>query len=317
MYRWTPDSAERAHRLVDEAMAIVGDVPLLMATKGLLHWNDVNTNRVAADDGLERASERAARALAVEADLPLAVYVRGLAAALGGRPESALPDLYRAHELAPNDANILAEVCRFSNVGGLRQHEALVHRLGEIDPLTALTPLVFSTFYWLRGRRDEIAPWVRRAVTLAPAPSMLHILGAWQLEAAGFREEASAILREAGRALAGTSHGSWATFHERALAGDEAGAMAQLAGAAVPGDVGSIMVAESCALLGRRDDAVRWARTAIEFGFVNYPFLSEHSQPLAVLRADPEFQALLRDGKRRWEGLIAWEQQRGEHRYPR
>ena len=311
MYGWTPESAARAHRLVDEALAIVGDVPLLLAMKGQLHWNDVNTHRVAAGVGLSRAAEAAARALALDPQLPLAIYVRGLAAALGGRPESALPDLYRAHELAPNDANILAEVCRFSNMAGLRHHEAMVKRLGDLDPLTAVTPLVFTTFYWVTGRRDEIAPFVRRAVALAPAPSMLHIFAGWQMAAAGCHEEARDILRGAGQALAGSVLGSWASFHERALAGDEAGALTHLARIETAlGDVGSITLAECCARLGRREDAVRWVRTAVEFGFVNYPFLNEHSPDLARLRDAAEYQALLNEVKPRWEALIAWEQAR-------
>ena len=78
MYGWTPESAVRAHQLVDEALAIVGDVPLLLATKGFLHWNDVNTNLVAAEDGLGQASELAARALALDPHLPLAIFVRGV-----------------------------------------------------------------------------------------------------------------------------------------------------------------------------------------------------------------------------------------------
>ncbi|TAK18786.1 MAG: hypothetical protein EPO35_01005, partial [Acidobacteria bacterium] len=162
MYGWTPEAALRAHRLVDQALSIVGDVPLLLATKGLLHWNDVNTNRVTAEDGLVKAQTYAARALALNPNLALGIYVRGLVAGLRGQPESALPDLYRAHALAPNDSNIIAEVCRFSNVSGLRHHGALVDRLGEIDPLTALTPLVFSCYHWLQGRPAEAAPGERR-----------------------------------------------------------------------------------------------------------------------------------------------------------
>jgi len=316
MYGWTPESAERAHRLVDEALAIVGDVPLLLATKGLLHWGDVNTNRVTADDGLGRAADCAARALALDPHLPLAVYVRGLIAGLRGKPELALPDLYRALALAPNDANILTEVCRFSNVAGLRHHEALVNRAGEIDPLTPVTSLVFSTFYWLQGRRDEIAPAVRRAVALAPAPSMLHILAGWQMDAAGYRTEAADILRGAAEALAGSVLGSWASFHERALAADEAGAWAHGAKleAALRNEFAAIMMAEACALLGRRDDALRWLRTAIACGFVNYPYLNGHSTYLAGLREDAECRDLLHAVKGRWEGLIAWEQARESER---
>jgi serine/threonine protein kinase len=312
MYGWTPESADRAHRLVDEALAIVGDVPLLLATKGQLHWSDVNTNRVPADVGLGRAADVTSRALAIDPHLPLAIYVRGLVAALGGRPESALPDLYRAHELAPNDTNILTEVCRFSNAAGLRHHEALVKRAGELDPLTAITPLVFTTFYWVTGRRDEIAPFVRRAVALAPAPTMLHIIAGWQMAAAGCHEEARDILGRTGDTLAGTVFGSWASFQERALERDEPGAMQH--GAALEGallnEYAAVMMAEGYARLGRGDDALRWVRRAIARGFLNYPFWNEHSQDLAPLRDDAEYQALLSDVKPRWEGLVAWEQAR-------
>ena len=313
MYGWTPEAALRAHRLVDQALSIVGDAPLLLATKGLLHWNDVNTNRVTAEDGLVQAADCAARALALDQDLPLAIYVRGIVAGLRGQPESALPDLYRAHALAVNDANILAEVCRFSNVAGLRHHGALVERVGEIDPLTAITPLVFSCYHWLRGRPDQAAPFARRAIAMAASPSMLDIIAGWQIDAAGHRAEGAEVLRAAGDALAGSILGSWASFQERALAGDGAGALAH--GAALDGalrnEFAAIMMAEASALIGRRDDAVRWVRTAIQFGFVNYPFLSEHSTYLAPLRADPEFLDLIGGVKIRWQGLVAWEQARG------
>jgi len=318
MYGWTPDAALRAHRLVDEALSIVGDVPLLLATKGLLHWNDVNMNRVSAEDGLARAADYAARAHALDQTLPLAIYVRGVVAGLRGQPELALPDLYRAQALAPNDANILAEVCRFSNVAGLRHHGPLVDRLGEIDPLTPLTPLVFSSYHWLGGRPDQAATFARRAVDRTPTPSMLHVVAAWQIESAGCRTEAADLLRHTGEALGGSVLGSWASFLEHALAGDEPAALAQEAGLrdTLRNEFAAVMMAEACSLLGRHDDARHWVRTATRFGFVNHPFLSEHSRHLAALRADPEFQGLLRNVEQRWQGVTAWERARVDEHGP-
>ncbi len=312
MYGWTPAASLRAHRLVDQALSVVGDVPVLLATKGLLHWNDVNTLRVTAEEGLAHAADYAVRALALDQDLPLAIYVRGIVAGLRGQPELALPDLYRSHALAPNDANILTEVCRFSNVAGLRHFGELVDRLGEIDPLASVTPLVFTCYHWLQGRHDQIAPFASRAVEMAPAPSMLHIIAGWQLDAAGYRAEGADILRAAGEALAASVLGSLASFLERALAGDEAGALAHWAGLedTLRNEVSAIMMAEAYALLGRHADALRWMRTAIQCGFVNYPFLNEYSKYLGALRGDREFQELLHDVKRRWDGLVAWEETR-------
>ena len=42
MFDWTPDAQRHAMRLIDEAIAISGEVPLLLAMKGQLEWNKVN-----------------------------------------------------------------------------------------------------------------------------------------------------------------------------------------------------------------------------------------------------------------------------------
>ena len=47
------------------------------------------------------------------------------------------------------------------------------------------------------------------------------------------------------------------------------------------------------ALIGRRDDALRWLRQAIELGFINYPLLATHDPFLESLRGDAEYEALM------------------------
>ena len=53
MLNWTPDAQRRAVRLVDEALAIAGEVPLLLAMKGQLRWNRVNIPTEAGELDLE------------------------------------------------------------------------------------------------------------------------------------------------------------------------------------------------------------------------------------------------------------------------
>lgn len=309
MYRWTREAFERAHRLVDDALAIVGDSPLLVATKGQIFWMAVNANVAPDEPGLSRASEYATRALALDPDLPLAINLRGLIAGLTGQPEAALPDLYRAYGLSPGDANLLAELCRYSNTAGLRRHRVLVDHLVEIDPLTPITPLVVSTYQWVNGHMDQIAAPARQAVEMAPAASMLHVVGAWQIAAAGLRDEAVTILDRVGRIAAGTRVASGVPFLMAALTGSGAEALPDPAEmkAALRNEFSACFMADAYALSGRPDEAVDWLWTSIRYGLINYPFLAEHDPFLAALRPDPRFQALVAGVKPRWEAVVDWE----------
>jgi tetratricopeptide (TPR) repeat protein len=313
MYNWTADGQRRSLRLVDDAIALVGEVPVLLAMKGQVFWNGANTNLEPADESLARAFDFASRALAIEPDLPLAIFVRGLVAGLRGRPEDALPDLYRAHALWPGDANVLCEVCRFSNVSGLRRHGDLIERVLQIDPLTPVTPSCKSVYHWLNGRHEDAVAPGRRAIAMAPAPSMLHTIMAWQLAEAGHREEASDILGRVSSALAGSPMGAFAGFLKGALAcdADEARVhdtpeMRQALG----NEFFARMAADACVLLGRRDEALEWLRRAIGRGLINHPCLAEHDRFLANLRTDHEFRRMMDELKPRWEAIVAWEEAR-------
>jgi hypothetical protein len=52
-------------------------------------------------------------------------------------------------------------------------------------------------------------------------------------------------------------------------------------------------------------NAMRWLTTAVERGFINYPFLNAHDPLLADLRSRPAFTRLMDDVRRRWERFEA------------
>jgi eukaryotic-like serine/threonine-protein kinase len=64
----------------------------------------------------------------------------------------------------------------------------------------------------------------------------------------------------------------------------------------------ALFLAEGYALIGRRDDALRWLERAVQQGFINYPFLA--GDPfLASLRGDADGDALLARVHRRWQAF--------------
>jgi tetratricopeptide (TPR) repeat protein len=262
----------------------------------------------AAGRGLPLAEEAANRALAIDPDHALAIFVRGLVAGARGQPERALPDLYRAHLLWPGDANIIAELCRYSNTSGT-PHADLIERLLKIDPLMPVTHLVVMADAWTSGRFDQIAAPARRACELAPPDSMVPLVASMELAAAGFREEAADKLKGPARGMKGTSLGDAAALLQCALRGDREGAMkfaTPRLEETLENEFAALYNAEAFMLIGRPDDALRWVRRAIDRGFINYPFLSQHDPFLAELRSDPRFVQMMGEVKSRWEAMVAW-----------
>jgi eukaryotic-like serine/threonine-protein kinase len=321
MYNWTPEAQQRAVRLVDEALAISGDIPLLLSLKGQLHWNRVNIPVEAPDakssarafERQEQALTQAAafvnRALALDPGCYLAIFVRGLVAATRGQPETGLVDLYRVHTLHAGDANVLVEFCRYSLAAGLDTRK-YIDRLAAIDPLSAQSHLILAMYYGLYGPREQAVRPAYRSQELAPDASWLQVSSAWWIAAAGEPTEAAAILDRVHSAVPFDLRGTFAGFLACALRGDVQGArhlatieMEQM----LSNEYLCYMMAGAYGLLDLTDDAVRLLRKAARLGFINYRHLTGDAACLQSLRANPEFQLLLAEIKPRWEAVVEWE----------
>jgi len=132
---------------------------------------------------------------------------------------------------------------------------------------------------------------------------------AYALALIGRREEAVKVFDEVTAALGNTPYGSISGFLGRALQLDEEGAVRhvtpQLEQAAHWVEYLGWFLADGYALIGRRDDALRWLREAVERGFINYPYLSKHDPFLESLHDDADFEELMRQVRRRWQAFEA------------
>jgi serine/threonine protein kinase len=313
MYGWNPDAAHRADRLVDEALGMVGEVPLLLATKAQVCWNFVNMNIAPADIMLPKATEYAQRALTIEPDHALAIFVRGLVFGNRGRPEEALPDLYRAHELWPGDVNILVELCRYSNSAGLQCHKPFAERTLLLDPLHFLPALVMCTYHWVKGEFDQAVEYGRRTFARSSPHSMVPLLVSPELAPAGVTGECIEMLMPLVTDMPATPLGMMAVHQVAALRGDRASVLAATTPAfeaTLGNEFALINAATSFAMVGLVDDAVRFARLAVKRGLINYPFLAEHNPFFGELRQTDGFKRLLDEVRPRWEAVVEWERKR-------
>jgi eukaryotic-like serine/threonine-protein kinase len=307
-----PDSLNRARRLVNDGLAIMGENPLLLATKAYVEWQYVNMSVGPAEQHLNHADAFAGKALVRDPDCYLAILARGLVAARRGDIERALPDLRRAAELKPGDGAVLAELGRHAFNAGQELREWARERIEDlprVDPLTPAFRLPVAGWHFSAGRLESEAQEARTVERLSERESPVRIFAAWHLCMAGERDEATRILTDLAAVLPATPYaafGSLASFFLAALRGRNEAAIhvtSEVEEAAYWNEYVALFLAEGYGLLRRPADAVRWLRVCIARGFVNYPFLAERDPFLQPVRDDAAFQGLMGDLRQRWEAI--------------
>lgn len=312
MFRFTPDALDRAQKMADAGLELIGENPLLLATRGLVSWYFLNFSIRPEERYIDEATSYATRATERDPDAFLGVFLQGLVAAKRGDLEAAVRDIRRANELKPGNAGVMIELARHLFSAG-QEHTDLGLYVSEefirVDPLNALNWVQRAWFLRGAGRLDETEHAARRAIELADHGNPARTYAAYTLAMMGQREEAVGVFDEVAAALPDTAYGSLSAFLSRALRGDESAAVAAvtplLEQAAHWVEYLGWHMADGYALIGRRADALRWLREAIDRGFINYPYLTEHDPFLESIRDESEYGALMQEVHRRWAGFEA------------
>jgi eukaryotic-like serine/threonine-protein kinase len=307
MLRFTPASLDRAQKLADAGLTLIGENPLLLATRGMVSWYYLNFSIRPEERYLDEAASFAARALEQDPEGFLGIYLRGLVAAKRGEIEKAVRDIRRASELKPGDAATL-ELMRYLYTAG-HSSDTVMDDAIRIDPLNPLCWVQLGYSRFVSGRLEEAEQARRRALDLSgpgnPVRTYIAVLRVW----VGQREDAIADFDEVASALGSSPYGSISGFLARALQGDATAATAHvtplLEQSARWVEYLAWMLAGGYALIGRRDEALRWLRRSVELGFIHYPVLSKVDPLLESLRGDAEYQALMQQVHQRWQAFDA------------
>jgi len=310
VYRFSSNGLDRAQKLVDDALSLLGENALLLATKGMVSWYYLNFSIRPEERYLNEAAACAARALHRDPQNHVGIFLQALVASKRGDIESAIRDLRAAHERKPGDAIVLNELVRHYFSAGQEHSEPARTAMGEslrLDPLHPLNWTQASWHHFSAGRNDESVEAARRVLQLADRGNPARVYAAYNLALANVREDAFALFEAEGAALQGTPYGSVSLFLCRALHGDAEGAVRhvtpQLEQAASWTEYLALFLADGYALIGQHEGSLRWIRTAVAQGFINYQYLATHDPFLINVRSDPRFATLMLEVRARWETL--------------
>lgn len=310
VYQFTQEGLDRAKQLVEAGLTLIGENPLLLATRGMVSWYYLNFSIDSDERHLEEAESYDSRALALDPQNYFAIFLRGLIAAKRGNIEATLRDLKQAHDRRPGDAMVLNELARHCFSAGKEQTErarAIQEESMKVDPLSPLNWAQSAWRFAIAGDRTETISASRRVLELTGTGNPARVYAAYYLALVDQREEAIRVFDAESAVLGDSPYGSLSLFLSRALQNDAAGAARavgpRLEKAAYWTEYLAYYLADGYALIGHRDEALKWLRTAIDGGFINYPVIAKLDPFLEPIRNDAEFGTLAEHARERWQSL--------------
>ena len=302
-------SLDHALQLVRRAHDIVGDNELLFVAEGLIYWQKVNVGMVPVseyDECLRRAEVCAEKVFALNPESSKGYGLRGAIRHTRADPGGAARDYKQALLLDPNDPEALLWLGYYYGVSGRPTlARALMDRLRHVDPLTSVNLIMSGMVAMFDGNYPEALTWTQQAVDVDPANPTPRMMHAMILAANGRRDEAVAILRAVARDEAPMAWARLAPAMACALRGQRDELLQimtpELREAAKWDEVFAWWTADCFALVNERELAMDFLERAVDFGFINLPWLSQHEPFLANLRGEPRFALVMERVRRAWE----------------
>jgi TolB-like protein/Flp pilus assembly protein TadD len=307
-WRWRRESIDHSVHLLHQALQIMGDNARLYAALGVAHLQYREAGIDLTERPLSEAERCAAKLLALDPRTALGRQLRGWIRYSRGNIQDAVRDLKESLALQPNDADSMLLLCNCYLISGRVSAARLIAaRLLKVDPLTPITRCMPAFADVLEGKFAAAIRPYRQMLAMDPANPLARLFYLWVLVLNERRNEAQAVLADFPAEARAAVPARIARFFLHAANGDKARAQAALGPhiEAVAGatDVLPRLLAQGFALAGLHAAALKWLRTAIERGFINYPFLARHDPCLKSLRSDGKFCALMRVVRERWEGF--------------
>lgn len=305
---FSPPALDRAIQLIDRALGIVGDDPLLFATKAYATVQRLHAGSSVEEGAMERAEECVARVFALAPDSYHGHLARGLLLHIRGDFQSAARDLKRVLVENPSNADSLLILGYIYALSGQEAAaKPLFARLLDVDPLTPLNHCMPGFVSVLEGRPERALESYRRFYELAPESPAAHWFYAWALAWNDRIDEVATVADHLAERMPGTAFASAGLLIKYALRGQRQHAIAavtpELRSTARGAEMFSREMANFLALAGEKHEALFWLENANRLGFINYPFLAERDRFLDNLRNETRFQALLDGVRGRWEAF--------------
>jgi serine/threonine protein kinase len=306
MLHGTEEGLERALQLIDNGLRIVGDNEILLAGMGAVYLNFVNWAIKKEESYLKKAEEYVEKVFAVNPDSSYGHLLKGCIHTRRGNAQEAVRECKRALVLDPS--NTIASMSLawiYAHSGKALNAREMINEVLEIDPLTPLNYMTAGAIEMLEGKFDIAIKPLHKAHQIEQTNPIFRYFYAKNLAYKHNYEEAFNLFNLIAKDAPETIWAWLGLFSKYALQKRKSKALQSVTEEfkrlAQEDEIFPIFMAESFALIDEKEEAFNWLEQGVKWGFIHYPFLSEHDPFLENVRGEERFKKLMERVKYEWE----------------
>ncbi|MGB7063271.1 MAG: protein kinase [Candidatus Zixiibacteriota bacterium] len=307
IWRFTEDALERALQYLQNGLDIVGENALLYAGMGYVYWQYVNMG-IKQEDYVQKAEECAGKVFELEPESPQGHLLLGLIQMVShGNMQQSVRHLKKVLTVNANDLDALFWLSvLYGIIGKPVPASPFINKALEIDPLNSSSYIIKSMQHYYEGRFDLAIESALKGHQMEPENPGSIYCRALTLASQHRVEDAISFIDNNVDKTSRNFFLRVSIFLKKALLGENDVSELltdEFITTAKRDFQYSSLFADFYALLGHKKEALDWLENAVNRGFINYPFLSEHDPFLENVRSEDRFKKLMERVKHEWENF--------------
>ena len=309
LWKYTEDSLSRAEQNLKNGLTLLGDHEILYTGLGQVYFQFNDSGIRPEEEYLDKLKDCIHKVFTLNANSANGYKLLGLLKMKKENSHEAYREFKRAYELNPSDPETLLWLFYILcfHLGQLSLVAPLMKKVMEIDPLTPVNNGLPGYYYFMEGDFNKALMYAKKWYEMEPdsvvarwyvglfmalnkeyKDAFIFIDNVYQENPEDFfsilllilkfslqkkRDEALALLTEE------IKKATWNDFQ-------------------LPW-----YIADCYALIDEKEQSLKWIERAIEWGLINYPFLSEGDPFLENIREEERFKKLMKKVKHEWENF--------------
>ena len=308
IYRFSKESYDRAVRLIQNGLDVVGENELLYEAMGNVHVQYVNFGVASDESYLLEAEKWIGKLMNISPNSSQGYFLNGLLYWKRAEWKEGIRLLQKSLDLDPNNPRpreYLTYILTLAGKGDVSRN--LLPKLLEIDPLTPLFQCFPGWIEYMEGNFEEALGSIQKMYQMEPENLFYGLVHAHFLTRIHRIEEANSIIDSLVKSAPQTYWAQIGLFRKLALQESKQEALKlmtpELEKTIRWDEQMTWEMAANYALMGEKQEALDWLEIAVNRGFINYPFLSEYDPFLENIRGEPRFKKLMERVKHEWENF--------------
>jgi TolB-like protein len=307
--RGSGESLSRALQFIQKGLDVEGENLIFYFYMGYIYFQYENLGTKPDGFYLKKSEEYARKIFELKSESFHGYLLLGLIFfKKKGKFQECVSYLKKAHAINPDDSNVLFWLClMYLETGKLSAATPLISRLQEVDPYTPIMRLTPGWLHLRGGKFEKALESGKEAFTMEPGNTQVRYYYALILALNGRIKEACLLIDVMVREMPDDSYSRIGAICKYAFQRDRMNVFKSLSQELINfarrDCQYSWIIAFCFALIDEKEEALNWLTNAVDWGFINYPYLSEYDPFLENIRDEPRFKKLMERVKHEWENF--------------